>query len=287
MKLHTSIELAQYCDNLENAKRYGAQFWREGFGVTTKEEARAILPDVLDSYLRPEMRNFAEILIQRFSVSASDARKDASKHVGNAFPTLKGIGIVTRKGPNAKPTKAYAQAGEDHTITVIRDLENGETFSCCIAWQYANAADISDSTEVSPIIIGESRPISEGLDPTMARVVGTDSGRRYDVAYTPEAVSELLAQTVSRYAISLEQVRAIESQWAFTPSRRMVGITLATIANCGDAELAQIVDAILTRQLATTVLAIAEQATTGLAIAEQATTGLAIAEQATTGLAIA
>lgn len=231
MKLHTSAQLAEYCDNLENAKRYGAAFWREGFGVSTKEEARAILPDTLDSYLRPEMRNFAEILIQRFSVSASDARKDASKHLSNAFPTLKGIGIVTRKGPNAKPTKAYAQAGEDHTVTVIRDLENGEMFSCCIAWQYSTAADISDATEVSPVMIGErsQERSQESLDPAMARVVGTDSGRRYDVAYTPDAVSELIAQTVSRTTRAIDGYHADLSAIRSRNVRDLIALTLAVV----------------------------------------------------------
>jgi hypothetical protein len=42
MKLHTEQQLGEYCNNLEENKRYGAKFFREAFNVVSKSEALEI-----------------------------------------------------------------------------------------------------------------------------------------------------------------------------------------------------------------------------------------------------
>lgn len=206
MKLHTSEELRNYCDSLEQNKRMGALFWRKGFGIESKDQARAILASDLDNYLRPAMRNLAEVLIVRSSIAADDVKKDLHKHLCNAFPTLKSVGMVVRKGNNAKPTKAFSDV-PDTTVTVSKDLENGLTFSACISWRYADTKDITDNTIESLPMIGESAPSQAGIDPTIA--MPKSQGTRIDLAYTPDAVSKLLVQVDSQASRNASKCHAI------------------------------------------------------------------------------
>jgi hypothetical protein len=135
----------KYCEDLESAKRMGSAFFRSMFGVETRQEAYSLPTDILESFFRVGLHPLSVELMRRKSIAAEDVIKDIRRHIENAFPTLKRVGLVIRSNASAAPTKAFSGCP---CVSVTWDTAKGETYSLSWAWEVKTERDITDKTEI-------------------------------------------------------------------------------------------------------------------------------------------